>query len=93
MDEETDDINFKVIDWMMRFQRPVTNSKKMLETPSKSYRDVLKIIKLGQQRVEPQINKKTKLTQIYEKKGQPIIIVPDTSQPGNVCIKNIRRLL
>jgi hypothetical protein len=65
----------------------------MLETPGKSYRDVLKAIKVGVPRNEPQINKKTKIAQIYEKKGQPIIIVPDTSQPGNVCIKNIRRLL
>jgi hypothetical protein len=65
----------------------------MLDTPSKSYRDVLRSIKLGVPRVEPQVNKKTKLAQIYEKKSQPIIIVPDTSQPGNVCIKNIRRLL
>ena len=56
----------------------------MLDTPSKSYRDVLRSIKLGVPRVEPQVN---------EKKSQPIIIVPDTSQPGNVCIKNIRRLL
>jgi len=65
----------------------------MLDTPSKSYKDVLKAIKLGAPRNEPQTSKKTKIAQIYERKGQPIIIVPDTSQPGNVCIKNIRRLL
>ena len=36
---------------------------------------------------------KTKLALIYEKKKNPILIVPDISQPGNVCIKNLKSLL
>ena len=34
---DTDDLNLKVIDWMLKFQRPLTNIKKMVETP-KSYK-------------------------------------------------------
>lgn len=71
----------------------MSNYKRMMETPSKSYREILKGMKLNMPRGDTQTSRKTKLMQIYEKKGQPIIIVPDTSQPGNVCIKNIRRLL
>lgn len=50
-EEDHEDINYRVIEWISRFQRPIQTPRKMLDTPSKSYRDVLKVIKLGAPRV------------------------------------------
>lgn len=50
-DEDADDINYRVIEWISRFQRPIQNCRKMLDTPSKSYKDALRVIKQSAQRV------------------------------------------
>lgn len=75
--ETEDELNLQVMQWLRTFSKPITSKTKALRT-DKSYEDVIKALAergTGEEVVQGQ--KKTKLASIFEKKKNPIIILPD----------------
>jgi hypothetical protein len=82
-----------VIDFISKFERPISSKTRSLRCPSKSLDPLLRLLHTGtgeQGRID---EKRLRIGQFADGKKLPIIIVPENQLPGNVGLANIEKLL
>lgn len=86
--------DLKVIDYVLRTERPTGSKTRSLRCPSQSFHFFLDLLReKSEAQTQKDSNVKSRLNRIYEKKKLPIIIVPEAIQAGNIALSNVEKLL
>lgn len=83
----------QVIDFIGKFERPISSKSRSLRCPSKSLDPLLRLLHSGSGEQGRADEKRLRIGQFADGKKLPILIVPESQHPGNVGLANIEKLL